>query len=504
MAGMILAGTRKGLLCPSRRRRPPLLVRRGAGPRRVGDLPRGAGSARRLHATAAGNNPVYGATVHRSTDNGQTWTRSEDLGLPEDGELKLEKTWHVEPGGTPSRAASGSALHPASSSARTIRVRAGRSTRGCSHTNARALEPRRRRDVHALDSARPRGREPDVHRHLGGRRVPARGRRRVVGRRRTREPAADFSPDDPFPEVGQCVHKLLLHAGRRGASGSRTTAASTGRTDDGGRLGAARGERTAERLRLPAGSRPPAPRYGLRHTPRTVPRLRGRPREPRHHRRRLGSTGRRTAAGAGSSFQRAAQHAWVEVLREVMSFGQGRFPRVCTSARKRLGVGLARTRGTSGSRPRASSRRSCRSKSASDDDGSLVPGACSRRRRGGGRSSSSRRTRLGDALRALPVADLLFDEAGQLAPACQRLVDRQDVRERDLDTPLGAERRSGRRRDRRRMRVDLADGVGLQASRSSARGGPSSSGPRRPRGRPRHLPSLPGPAGRGLPPPLPG
>jgi photosystem II stability/assembly factor-like uncharacterized protein len=28
--------------------------------------------------------------------------------------------------------------------------------------------------------------------------------------------AADFMPDDPFPEVGQCVHKLLVHPGRPG------------------------------------------------------------------------------------------------------------------------------------------------------------------------------------------------------------------------------------------------------------------------------------------------
>src|SRR5207244_10709022 len=28
--------------------------------------------------------------------------------------------------------------------------------------------------------------------------------------------AADFMPDNPFPEVGQCVHKLLAHPGREG------------------------------------------------------------------------------------------------------------------------------------------------------------------------------------------------------------------------------------------------------------------------------------------------
>ncbi len=47
---------------------------------------------------AATNSFVYGATVHRSGDRGQTWERSEGIGLPEDSGLTLEKTWHVEPG----------------------------------------------------------------------------------------------------------------------------------------------------------------------------------------------------------------------------------------------------------------------------------------------------------------------------------------------------------------------------------------------------------------------
>src|ERR671935_266313 len=47
---------------------------------------------------AATNSFVYGPTVHRSTDLGATWTRAEELGLPEESGLKLEKTWHVEPG----------------------------------------------------------------------------------------------------------------------------------------------------------------------------------------------------------------------------------------------------------------------------------------------------------------------------------------------------------------------------------------------------------------------
>jgi hypothetical protein len=44
---------------------------------------------------------------------------------------------------------------------------------------------------------------------------------------------------------------------------------------------------------------------------------------------------------------------------------------------------------------------------------------------------------LGDALRALPVADLIFDERGALRPLVNPFVDKQ--LERDLTTPVGAE-----------------------------------------------------------------
>ena len=47
----------------------------------------------------AATNFFDGGTVHRSSDNGETWERAEELGLPEGGELKLNATWHVEPGG---------------------------------------------------------------------------------------------------------------------------------------------------------------------------------------------------------------------------------------------------------------------------------------------------------------------------------------------------------------------------------------------------------------------
>src|SRR5207237_10011431 len=47
---------------------------------------------------AASNHFVYGATVHRSADLGQTWERAEAIALPEGSELTLNATWHVEPG----------------------------------------------------------------------------------------------------------------------------------------------------------------------------------------------------------------------------------------------------------------------------------------------------------------------------------------------------------------------------------------------------------------------
>src|SRR5437764_15406906 len=47
---------------------------------------------------ACTNNWVYGGNVHRSSDGGKTWERTENLGLPEESELKLNATWHVEPG----------------------------------------------------------------------------------------------------------------------------------------------------------------------------------------------------------------------------------------------------------------------------------------------------------------------------------------------------------------------------------------------------------------------
>ncbi len=53
---------------------------------------------------------------------------------------------------------------------------------------------------------------------------------------------------------------------------------------------------------------------------------------------------------------------------------------------------------------------------------------------GGRRSFEVETPTLGDALRALPVADLLLDETGALRPLIHAYVDGE--RERDLEAPL--------------------------------------------------------------------
>ena len=66
----------------------------------------------------------------------------------------------------------------------------------------------------------------------------------------------------------------------------------------------------------------------------------------------------------------------------------------------------------------------------------LIPGLLAAQAGGQNRFEVDAAT-LGDALRALPVADLLFDERGALRPLVNPFVDKQ--LERDLATPVGAD-----------------------------------------------------------------
>src|ERR671934_163143 len=97
MAAAVLVGTRKGLfvLTGDETRREWAID----GPHLTGwEVFHAVRDHRDGTLHAATNNFVYGATVHRSSDGGRTWERSEGIGLPEDSGLTLEKTWHVEPG----------------------------------------------------------------------------------------------------------------------------------------------------------------------------------------------------------------------------------------------------------------------------------------------------------------------------------------------------------------------------------------------------------------------
>jgi photosystem II stability/assembly factor-like uncharacterized protein len=161
-----------------------------------------------IHACT--NHEVYGATVHRSRDSGKTWTRAEELGLPEESGLKLERTWHVEPGleSEPETLWLGAApgvLFRSSDGGDRWEVVTGvleHPTRERWHPGAGGM------CCHSIQL------DPqDAKRLFIG--ISAAGVFRSEDGGETWTPAnkgtaADFLPD-PSPEVGQCVHKLLLH-----------------------------------------------------------------------------------------------------------------------------------------------------------------------------------------------------------------------------------------------------------------------------------------------------
>ena len=159
-----------------------------------------------LHACT--NHEVYGATVHQSRDLGKTWESAETLGLPEDSELKLERTWHIEPGhadqpGTLWLGAAPGVLFRSDDGGATWEVVEGlltHPTRERWHPGAGGM------CCHSIQL------DPvDVNRlHIG---ISAAGVFRTDDAGEHWTPvnsgtAADFLPD-PYPELGQCVHKLL-------------------------------------------------------------------------------------------------------------------------------------------------------------------------------------------------------------------------------------------------------------------------------------------------------
>jgi photosystem II stability/assembly factor-like uncharacterized protein len=210
---LILAGTRKGLfLLRSDDERRAWKVE---GPVLTGWEVFHATRDRRDGALlACTNNWVYGANVHRSADGGANWERSEGLGLPEGSELTLEKTWHVEPGheSQPDTLWLGGApgvLFRSDDRGESWQVVPGileHPTREKWNPGAGGL------CCHSISL------DPDDPERLFIAISAAGGFRSEDGGETwtpvNKNVAAEFFPDNPYPEVGQCVHKLLVHPER--------------------------------------------------------------------------------------------------------------------------------------------------------------------------------------------------------------------------------------------------------------------------------------------------
>jgi hypothetical protein len=209
MGVVILAGTRKGLF-----------LLRGDGERRSwsleGPLLKGlsvyhAIIDRRNGNLYAATNFFGGCSVHRSSDLGQSWERTEELGLPEESGLKLNAAWHIEPG----HESEPDTFWLGGDPGVLFRSDDGGVTWA---PNRGVLEHPTREEwnpgaggmcLHSIQ-VHP----DDPQRMLIA--ISAAGTFRTDDGGETwtphnKEVAADFMPDK-YPEVGQCVHKLLQHS----------------------------------------------------------------------------------------------------------------------------------------------------------------------------------------------------------------------------------------------------------------------------------------------------
>ena len=203
MGRLVLVGTKKGLFT----------IRDGelGGPELTGwSIFHAVRDPRDGTLYTASNSGVYGGTVHRSADGGHTWDRSEPIELPghELGEL-----WHVEPG----HASEPEALYLGATPGALFR------SDDSGHTWQRVTglteHPTRERwqpgaggmCCHSIQV------DPAAPSRLYAA-ISAAGSFRSEDAGESWTPinagvAADFLPD-PYPEVGQCVHKLLIHPAR--------------------------------------------------------------------------------------------------------------------------------------------------------------------------------------------------------------------------------------------------------------------------------------------------
>jgi photosystem II stability/assembly factor-like uncharacterized protein len=162
---------------------------------------------------AAANHVVYGPTVRRSTDGGKTWKRSRKLGLPEDSGLTLNAAWHIEPGrpdepGTLYLGADPGVLFRSDDGGETWEPNRGileHPTRDrwlpgaggmCCHSVQ--LDPGNPNRMYVAITAAGTFRSDD-----GG----------ATWTPKNKNVEYETLPD-PYPDVGQCPHKLLLHPAR--------------------------------------------------------------------------------------------------------------------------------------------------------------------------------------------------------------------------------------------------------------------------------------------------
>jgi photosystem II stability/assembly factor-like uncharacterized protein len=156
---------------------------------------------------AATNSGFFGPSVQRSDDGGETWERPEGLGLPEESGLTLNRVWHIEPadgmlllGGDPG------CLFSSEDGGATWEVNRAlleHPTRERWHPGAGGM------CCHSIQLA------PDGTLYVA---ISAAGAFRSEDGGESFTPinkdvAADFL-EETYPEVGQCVHKLLMHPAR--------------------------------------------------------------------------------------------------------------------------------------------------------------------------------------------------------------------------------------------------------------------------------------------------
>ena len=126
--------------------------------------------------------------------------------------------------------------------------------------------------------------------------------------------AADFFPDNPFPEVGQCVHKLLVHPARPERLWQQNHCGVYRSDDRGDNWERLEGNGLPSGFGFPLGARSGGSGQGVRDP-------RGGRREPCHAER---AARRLRTSDAGSSWELLTdglpQQAWASVMREGMSF----------------------------------------------------------------------------------------------------------------------------------------------------------------------------------------